>query len=278
MNGLRTLSRPGAASPAPHPSAPPQPVGASRTGEPFGTTLDPRFLGRTARVFAVVLAALGLGHLLFVLVPGVQYLQVFDLAREQTFGTWVTSAVHLLSAALAGACALLARAQGSRWARNWLLLTVVLALLSADETAGLHDRLVVPLRDRFDTSGALLYPWVAVAGVLGAAFLLVQLRFLRGLGRPTGRDLVLAGVVFVAGAAGMEMLEGLVASPGGAGADSLLYAGLVLVEELMELGASMWVVVILLRHLMTWLGRPRLVVAPSGGSDRAAPRGRRVKD
>lgn len=223
-----------------------------RAAEP--PPLPPLPLRAVGRVLAVVLAGLGAGHVLFLLVPSVQLLDVFDLSREQSFGTWVASSLHLACAALSAVGAVVAGRAGSRWAGNWWLLAAAFLVMSVDETAAVHDRLVEPLQSTFGTSGALLYPWVVVAGLLGLVFLVVQLRFIRHLGRPTGRDLVLAGIVFVAGAAGLEMIEGVVASSAGLGRDSLLYDVLVLLEETCELGAVMWVVLILGRHLSAFRG------------------------
>ena len=229
-----TLAPRGSAGPDRGPAAPP---------------LPPLPLSTVGRAFAVVLAGLGAGHVLFLLVPSVQLLDVLDLSREQSLGTWVASSLHLACASLSAVGAVAAGRAHSRWAGNWWLLAAAFLVMSVDETAAVHDRLVQPLQTAFDTSGALLYPWVVVAGLLGLVFLLAQLRFIRHLGRPTGRDLVIAGIVFVAGAAGVEMLEGVVASSAGLGRDSLVYDLLVLLEEMCELGAVMWVVVILGRHL-----------------------------
>lgn len=249
MHRTRTVSRP-----------------APRTGPATSLTLTPALVRSLSWVFAVVLVALGAGHVLYLSASSVGVLNIFDLSNEQSFGTWVGSTLHLGCAVLSAVGALLARQQRSRWAPNWWLLALVFLVMSVDETAAGHDRLVAPLQDRFDTTGALLYPWVVVAGVLGLVFLVVQLRFLRSLGR-TGRDLVLAALVFVGGAAGLEMVEGVVASPGGPGEESLLYALLVMAEELMEVGALMWVVAILLTHLIAWLDRPRVVLVPSGAAE-----------
>lgn len=54
------------------------------------------------------------------------------------------------------------------------------------------------------------------------------------------------------------------------------YNLLALVEELLEVGAVMWVVCILVVHLCTWLGNLRLVRVPSvdapeDGRDGAVP-------
>ncbi len=244
---------------------------AVRGSGPWEVTLTSGHVRGVSRVLLAVLAALAAGHVVFLAVPSLHLLSIADLSEERSFGTWVGSSLHLACAALAAGGALLARRDQSRWAANWWLLAVVFLVMSADETASGHDRLVAPLQDRLGTTGVLLYPWV-VGGLLAAAvFLVVQLRFVRSLGRAGGR-LVMAGAVFVAGAAGLEMVEGLVASPGGPGRDTLLYGVLVMAEELMETGALAWVVCILLGYLVTRLesqdgtGRGPLRFSASVGS------------
>lgn len=221
--------------------------------------LDRPAIRQVTVVSVAVFAALAVGHVLYLLVPSVQVLDIFDLGREQSVGTWVASSLHLMCAALSAVGAVVARRERSRWVANWWLLAAAFLVLSADETAAGHDRLTGILQDRVPTSGPLLYSWVVVAGLLGLCFLLVQVGFLRSLRRPTGRHLVLAGVLFVLGAAGLEIAEGVVASPGGAGFESLPFRLLILAEELLELGASMWVLRILLTHLSVWLAVPRVV-------------------
>lgn len=227
-----------------------------------GVAITPELVRTVGRFFAAVLVLLAVGHVVALMFPSVPTLDFLNLGFEEGVGTWVSSLLHAGCAALSAFGALLARREGSRWARNWWLLAAVFLAISIDETAAIHDRLVRPLRDAFGTTGVLYYPWVGIALVLGAVFLVLQLGFLRHLGNPTRRNLVLAGVVFVTGAAGLEMVEGVVASQG-AGEDSVYYLLLVMVEELLEVGAVMWVICILLSHLSRWLDQPRLTFVPT---------------
>lgn len=236
-----------------------------------GITVGPGARRRLGRGLAVLLVLSGLGHVAATMLPdavdfpGRSLLAVLDLGSERAIGTWVTSLLHLACALLSAAAALVARQERSRWARNWWLLAAAFALMSLDEVAALHDRLTGPIRNALGTTGVFYYAWIIPVLLLGLVFLAVQVRFLRHLGAPTGRDLVLAGLVFVLGAGGLEMAEGLLATRGGEG--SALFHTLILLEELMELGALMWVVCILLRHLVETLGRPRITITPTTTAD-----------
>jgi hypothetical protein len=78
--------------------------------------------------------------------------------------------------------------------------------------------------------------WVIPAGLLAMVVGLIYLRFLRHLQRETRRVFVISGILFIAGAVGMEMIGARFSSHGlRAGA---WFAVLVTIEELLEWGAS----------------------------------------
>ena len=240
-------------------------------------------LRRTGRAAAALVGLLAAGHALTLVLPdrlgaGEQWgpASFLDLANEQSLGTWFTSVLHLSCALLALGGALLARRDGSRWARNWVLLAVAFLAMSIDEVAALHDRVMAPLQYALGTSGLLLYAWIIPAAIAGVVFLVLQLGFLRHLGRVTGLRLLLAGGVFVAGALGLEMVEGVLAT--GGASESTAYTLLVLVEETLEVAAVLWVAVILVGHLRRWTTSPGTAPealpadAPAAGPTRRAHR------
>lgn len=239
-------------------------VAALRFSVPAGVTRS------MARAFGVVWVLLALAALVgVVLLYGLESSEgiatFLSLGTEEGAGTWVAGMVHMLCALLAAGGALVARSGGSRWQRHWWLLAGTFVVLSFDEVAAVHDRLTSELSSAAGgTSGLLTYVWVVPALALGFVFLLVQVPFLRHLGR-TGRNLVVAGAIFVAGAAGMEMVEGLVATADQE--DSATYALLVTAEELLELGGAMLAAVVLAGHLVRALGEPQVTVRP-----RSSPR------
>lgn len=203
---------------------------------------------------AVLLLALAVGHAVsmalrfglgrdyaFGLVP------LLDLNDERSVGTWVTVALLLGCAQIAVLCGLAARRRGEHWQRNWWLLAAVLTALSVDEVATMHEDLIPPLRSGFGLSGVLYYGWVIPLVAAGAVFLLVQLRFLRHLGRPTGLRLVAAGGVYVSGAAGLELVQSVLAESG-AKFDAP-YAAAAGLEEVMELAGAMVALWALFSHL-----------------------------
>ena len=256
------------------------------TRTPAGrTTADDVLTGVSVRVatrrlvtaLAVLLLALAVGHAVsmalrfglgrdyaFGLVP------LLDLNDERSIGTWVTAALLLGCAQIAVLCGLAARRRGEHWQRNWWLLAAVLTVMSADEVATMHEDLIPPMRAVFGLSGVLYYGWVIPLVAAGAVFLLVQLRFLRHLGRPTGLRLVAAGVVYVSGAAGLELVQSVLAESG-AKFDAP-YAAAAGLEEVMELAGVMVALWALSSHLASALvghGLTRSLPPASRLQDRA---------
>ncbi|WP_051515518.1 hypothetical protein [Candidatus Blastococcus massiliensis] len=90
-----------------------------------------------------------------------------------------------------------------RW--YWGGLAAVFAYLSIDELAQVHEEASRQLEGIAEPGGALHFPWVVVAAPLVAVFVLVYARFLWRIPRHIAVLLVLAGVLYVGGALGLEV-------------------------------------------------------------------------
>jgi len=124
---------------------------------------------------------------------------IFDLDEEESFGTWF-SAANLFFAALlffyqAGLC----RARGERVHFWWRALGLGFCVMSVDEVVGLHEW----INTVFDESlwAGLSLAIVTLAGLCFAPFLWHYRWRTAGL-------FVLAGLLFVGGAVGVEQLSG----------------------------------------------------------------------
>jgi hypothetical protein len=162
---------------------------------------------------------------------------LFDLDREPSIPTVYQSATLLLCAGLLAVIAAARKRQAERDYLHWAGLSVIFLFLSIDEAAGIHERLIVPLRTALHTSGALFYAWVIPYGVFAAALLLVYLRFLFSLPRKTRRLMILAGAVYVTGALGFELIDGYWL--GRTGQPDLIYAILTTFEETLEMAGTL---------------------------------------
>jgi hypothetical protein len=141
------------------------------------------------------------------------------------------------------------RAEDGRGHRAWLGLALLFVFLSLDEVAGIHEYPIEPLRQAFDASGYLYYPWVVPAAILVAMLGFSYARFLVRLPRPTRWGFLLAGGLYIAGALGVEMLSGAQASAHGE--ENLVYALIVTLEEACEMTGVAVFIGVLLAYLRT---------------------------
>jgi hypothetical protein len=141
-----------------------------------------------------------------------KFLLKFDVGGEQTVAAWFSSVLLLLCGLVLFHIAGLKRHFAQPYAMHWLFLSFIFLALSMDESVGFHESLIDPMQALLQTGGAFRYAWIipAIAGVLvvGAAYL----GFVLHLERGCRNRVILAGVLFLGGAIGCEMMEGAFAS------------------------------------------------------------------
>jgi hypothetical protein len=91
----------------------------------------------------------------------------------------------------------------------WLGLSMIFVFLALDESLQVHEKLIDPMRNYVDASGALHYPWVIPYSIGVLVVFVVYVPFLLRLPQRTSLLFVLAGSVYVTGAVGFEMLSGV---------------------------------------------------------------------
>ena len=125
---------------------------------------------------------------------------VLDPDGEANVWAWYSAlAISVLALSFA-VHALVRRGSGRPWLPHATLAAVVL-YLSVDEASGLHERL-----GALGPSG-LAYPWLAVGVPLAVVVGIGLLRVARGIDPTMRRRLLVAGVVYLMGAIGMEALQ-----------------------------------------------------------------------
>lgn len=158
---------------------------------------------------------------------------LFSIGGEHNLPTWFSSIQLAFAAFLALLIFRDRRSESDRFAFFWGLLGLVMLYVSLDEAVCLHERLSLPLRSTFGFGGVLYYAWLVPGITLTVAFAIGSLPFLRALPRRTAGILMTAGLIFLLGAAGVEMAEGWLADSGNN--RSLLFALLVTLEEALEM-------------------------------------------
>jgi len=157
----------------------------------------------------------------------------FDLDHEINVPTWFSSTALSGCAGLLAMICLANKRVGCRYVLHWGLLAVAFLYLSIDETANLHEILIVPLRRRLGAGGLLYFTWVIPGAACVGLFALAYLKFLFHLDKRTRYLFMLSGAVYVGGALGVEMLGGALAD--WYGLLSLRYLAAMAVEEVLEM-------------------------------------------
>lgn len=202
------------------------------------TPAAPALLGAVLGLGAASIVALGLVGQWLERVRGVRHSFgfIFQFApdEEGNLATWYSSTLLLICAALLGAIAW--RAAGQRYRRHWAGLAILLALMSADETAQMHEMLIAPLRRIWDIGGVFHFAWVIPGMAFVLCVLLACAGFLRSLPPRTRTLFVAAAALYLGGALGIEMVDGYHASRWGSA--TLAYGMLTSLEEAMELAGA----------------------------------------
>ena len=205
----------------------------------------------TLIVVALVLASLAgsfstyvLGHpRLFGLV------RLFSLDAEANIPTWYAAISLLACSVVLAAIAYTQPKEATPKTGDWRFLSIIFLFLSIDELASIHELLIEPLRTGLGTSGIFHFAWVIPYSGLVLLLGIKYLKFLTQLPAQTRRAFVLAGAIYIGGALGMEMVDGLYASL--YGEQNFTYAFLTTIEETLE----MLGIVVFLHALLTYLKR-----------------------
>lgn len=185
--------------------------------------------------------------------------RLFNLDLENNIPSWYASSSLLLCAVLLGVIGVAKQHERALRSRQWFGLAAIFLYLSLDEAASLHE-MAIPLgRKLLDSigvsSGYLHFAWVIFGMIAFSIVGFSYLRFLRALPKTTGQLFVMAGLLYVAGALGVEMFGGMAASRGEM--DTMFYAVLVAVEE----GLEMFGVVLFNYALLSYLGQREMTAS-----------------
>lgn len=169
-------------------------------------------------------------------------LRQIALDTEHCLGSFHSSALMGIASVL---MVILGQRDERRWIKlQWYFLSAVFALMSLDESVSFHEVLINPLRPLFAFSDFLHFAWI----VPGALFVLVMglayLPFVLAMEASMRNRVVLAGVIYLTGALGMEAVGGNFHAQGGFSDPYYIMA--FLVEETLEvLGLTLFATTLL---------------------------------
>jgi hypothetical protein len=128
---------------------------------------------------------------------------LFDLDEEQNIPTWYSSAALLFASWLLRAIAVVKKRSADRDYRFWYGLMAGFLFLSFDETAGLHEALNnITNSDKNQNP----FSWALIGAVIVATLVVVYMKFVSRLPAWFRARCLIAGVVYVSGVLGMELV------------------------------------------------------------------------
>lgn len=238
--------------------------------EPIRINLTPRTVGIFLATIVVMLGmgyvATTLWHYFFSPENDFGLYRYFHLGQEGNLPTYI-SALYLLSAGFL--LALITRHErqnGSKTAPYWMGLTVGFFLMSFDEATQIYEGVIgVGISPVFGGGeGIWHYGWYIpfIPIVLIIAFLYIS--FLRRLPSKYARLFVLAGVIFVGGSIGVEMMEAYIQS-------YQIEGGAMFLSMLIEESCEMLGVVLFIYALLSYIAEHRITCRLGARSTEKAP-------
>lgn len=212
---------------------------------------------RLGRVLAGWIAALAVLHVAAVtLTEGLgndgfdRFEAWFSMNREQNVPTAFSTLLIVAAAVVAAGIARVLRRDGRPHVFAWVVLSLAMLGLALDEWVQIHEKVGGAIHDRLDLAGPLRFPWVLPYAVLAVSLVVVVSPMLRGLDGLTLRRFVVAGAIYVGGAAGMEMIGAAWFDANGEEVD-YPYLLLATIEESLEMVGMAMFVLAALAHLRT---------------------------
>jgi len=221
---------------------------------------------RVGAVLVLVLAALTVAgfcaeYARYILLSKSALVDYFSLSEEQNVPTWWSSYLLLACSLTLFAIASTKTRRAGDFKRHWIVLAAIFCYMSIDELVEIHEWLNnIPALEKLH--GVVYYQWVIPAGIVVAIFAASYLRFLLHLPVATRVKVAAAGVIYVGGALGVEVLLGLWTNRHGE--LNFSWALIDMAEEAMEIvGSSLF-----LYALLEYLGRSypdlHLAIRPAG--------------
>ena len=160
------------------------------------------------------------------------YVALLGVSSEGKIPTWYSAVSLLFCSVLLAFISKAKYQERDPFRKQWLILSILFAILSLDEATSIHEMATGPIRAALDTKGVFYYAWVIPGIAFVIAFGVLYIRFLLHLETRTKRLFIVAGLVYVAGVLGMELVGSWYTSQYGW---SLTYGFIAALEELLEM-------------------------------------------
>jgi hypothetical protein len=213
-------------------------------------TIHPAVISRVLFVISFVLIIIDIAVFAFAYISGKNYstsiVKVFSFDTEKNIPTCYATLLLLFTSLILVVITLLKRKQNDSMFLYWALLSFGFLYIAVDEFFSLHEKVIKPLRKllNYENFGFFYFAWVIPGIALVVLLGLVYLKFLFRLPKKTMVNFIVAGVVYVGGALGVELIGGRYREMQGI---NFTYKMIATVEESLEmLGVVMFIRALLL--------------------------------
>ena len=186
------------------------------------------------------------------------FVELFDFGSEANLPTLYSSVLLLLCSILLAVIGEARHRSGAPFANHWRCLAVIFLYLCVDESVSLHEHLNRPLRSFLDLPGIFHYAWVIPYSITLGFLLLVYRGFIVHLPEGTRRLFLVAGIAYVSGALGLELLGAHLAVLHGK--ETAVYVTVSTVEESLEMLGLLLSVYALMSYMNSELRDLRLSI------------------
>lgn len=204
-------------------------------------SLNPALIAGTLGAIAFILAVLSAGTETAYYLSGYnagslhKIVKIFSLDLELNVPNFFSTLNLLFAATLLAVITFFKRKQNDSYLRYWAILAVGFLYMAFDEIASAHEKLIEPMQALLgkENLGALYFAWVVPIGFLVLFLAGFFFKFWLNLPPRARFSFLVAGVLYVGGAVGMELVGGRHFEL--YGSENLTYIILTTIEESLEL-------------------------------------------
>ena len=145
---------------------------------------------------------------------GIANSRTFELlfvGEDESIPAWYSSIMLLFCSVLLAVIAYAKKVAADRYSLHWRALSAIFLFLSVDEGIRIHEKMAplgrLMLEGAGLSGGFVIRAWVVPGAILVLIVALAYSRFIVALPQKTRNLFLLAGLLFVGGAIGMEMLS-----------------------------------------------------------------------
>jgi len=218
---------------------------------------------KVSRFLLITVSLLVLAHIIqisFYLFGDFDYIRYLDLDIEANLPTFYSSIAIELCALLLFGVFLCEQQRKSKDRWRWLGLSLVFVFLGLDEGTKVHEEIGDLMENIVNATGLLHFPWVIPYGVALLLLVAFYSPWLFRLPKKTRIEFITAGIVFVIGAIGFEVLSARENEL--YGANSISYTLYYTIEELCEMLGIVLFVEAILNHMGRAFGEITLKFNP----------------